>query len=904
MSINVLHDSRNELYRMPGGAMPAGGRVRMRFWASRPFKRVFLRIWTDAEQRIPMRALGVYSGGIMYEAELLLPSKPGLCWYCFLLKDGGRDYWYGNAADHLGGVGEVYDYQPPSYQITVYDPAFMPPEWLRGGAMYQIFPDRFFRTDIGPRGRLPLPAGTAWRSARRAGGPASGSEAADCASDCNACAQAVCGAESASAQPGEVRDVEGVASACTGPDGGVEADARKTCSVMPAQADTARGTAGHGPDSASGRGNAAGSAEGAAGDAPDAAKSAASVKPNGTEYGRVSSTSSCATEGAASSATSSLTEGAANGVASSVTEGTATGAASSVTEGAASSAASFAIEGAASSAASSATEGAANGAASSAANNATEGTASSAAFELPGSGAARVVAGGEPVLAPFERVRPMMHGNWYEKPVLDISANGDNSARDFFGGTLRGITAKLDYLQWLGVTVIYLNPIFLSPSNHRYNCSDYLRIDPRLGDESDLRRLCAEAGRRGMRIMLDGVFSHTGDDSVYFNRYGTFANAGACQGESSPYYGWYTFEHFPDKYKCWWGFDTLPEVNKDSRSFKRFICGPEPDGSDAARDGADEQADAQSMRCPEGVARHYLRLGVSGWRLDVADELPMDFLAALRRAVHAEKSDAAILGEVWEDASNKEAYGQVRCYFKGDTLDSVMNYPLRDMAIDFMLGRITGNDFARRYLALAENYPRPALYALMNLMGSHDRPRIMNLMAGMDPNMPREQQAQAAIPAYACGLAARRVTALWRLICAMPGVPCVYYGDEAGARGMGDPFNRGTYPWGYEDTRLYTYIYSALEVRRDSEALRRGYVDVFAPCDDVVAVVRRLPEGCDYAGQPSHEENFMAIINRSMSAVTVCLDACGLPRFEGLQRDGDMYVVELPALTTGYFTGA
>ena len=174
MSINVLHDSRNELYRMPGGAMPAGGRVRMRFWASRPFKRVFLRIWTDAEQRIPMRALGVYSGGIMYEAELLLPSKPGLCWYCFLLKDGGRDYWYGNAADHLGGVGEVYDYQPPSYQITVYDPAFMPPEWLRGGAMYQIFPDRFFRTDIGPRGRLPLPAARRGavrgaRAGRRAG---------------------------------------------------------------------------------------------------------------------------------------------------------------------------------------------------------------------------------------------------------------------------------------------------------------------------------------------------------------------------------------------------------------------------------------------------------------------------------------------------------------------------------------------------------------------------------------------------------------------------------------------------------------------------------------------------------------------------------------------------------------
>ena len=784
MSINVLHDSRDELYRLPGGAVPAGSRVRMRFWAARPFKRVLLRVWTDAEQRIPMRALGVYSGGIMYEAELLLPSKPGLCWYCFLLKDSGRDYWYGNAADHLGGVGEVYDYQPPSYQITVYDPAFMPPKWLRSGAMYQIFPDRFFRTDMGAQGRLPQPAG-ATRRASTAPGPSE----LGCASDCAACAQRASGA-------------------------------------------------------------VAGGVSGA-------------QFPVGSELGAT-------------------------------------------------------------------------------------GMAAESGCEAPRRARERRA---EPVLAPFERVRPVLHANWYEKPLLDISANGDNSARDFFGGTLRGIAAKLDYLQWLGVTVLYLNPIFLSPSNHRYNCSDYLRIDPRLGDEADLRRLCAEAARRGMRVMLDGVFSHTGDDSVYFNRYGTFANAGACQGPDSPYYGWYTFERFPDKYKCWWGFDTLPEVNEDSRSFRRFICGPEPeeapmpDGAEqsaapagraergepvcpeqndatpggAERDNADicrpapvaegaehtagESDNAQTLRCPEGVARHYLRLGVSGWRLDVADELPMDFLAELRRAVRSERPDAAILGEVWEDASNKEAYGQVRCYFMGDTLDSVMNYPLRDMAIDFILGRISAGDFARRYLALVENYPRPALYALMNLLGSHDRPRIMNLMAGMDPNMPREQQAQASVPAYACGLAARRVTALWRLICALPGMPCVYYGDEAGARGMGDPFNRGTYPWGYEDTRLQEDFRTALEVRRESEALRRGDVHVYALCDDVLAVTRTLPDGCDYAGAPCRAERFMAIINRSLSAVTVCLDARSLQSYAGLRREGDMYAVELPALTTGYFAG-
>lgn len=661
MSTQIKHDSRSELYRMPGGAMPAGDSVRLRLWTSRAFKQVFLRVWTDHEQKIPMRALGAYDGGIMYEAELLLPGTPGLCWYYFVMNDGTRDYMYGNAYDHLGGVGRMYDTQPPSYQITVYDPAFMPPRWLREGAMYQIFPDRFFRPDIGACGRL---------------------------SRANLNAQQVAGAP---------------------------------------------------------------------------------------------------------------------------------------------------------------------------------------------------------------RVDQIEHENWYEKPLLDIAANGDNAARDFFGGNLRGIIAKLDYLKLLGISVIYINPIFLSPSNHRYNTSDYLSIDPRLGTEDDLRALCDEAAKRGMRIMLDGVFSHTGDDSLYFNRYGTFPGKGACQGAESPYYDWYDFEHFPDKYRCWWGFDTLPEVNEDSPSFRRFICGP--DGADSA----EAQNNAAVKGCPEGVVRRYLRMGVSGWRLDVADELPMDFLASLRKAARSERSDAAVLGEVWEDASNKVAYGQLRCYFKGDTLDSVMNYPLRDMAIDFMLGRIAGREFACRYSALAENYPKPALYALMNLIGSHDRARIINIMAGMDVNMPRDKQADAAIPDYALGLARRRVAALWRLICALPGVPCVYYGDEAGAQGMGDPFNRGTYPWNREDDKLRDEFGAALAVRRASQALLRGSVEVFAPCDDALVVVRRLHNGSDYAGTPSSEETFIAIINRSLNAVNVCLDADRFVGVKGLRREGDMLCVELPALTTGYF---
>ena len=658
MSIRIKHDSRSELYRLPGGAMPAGSGVRIRLWASRPLKQVFLRVWIDSEQKLPMRELGAYDGGVMYEVGLLLPSSPGLCWYYFVMNDGRREYMYGNADDNLGGVGRLYDCQPPSYQITVYDAAYMPPKWMREGAMYQVFPDRFCRPDIGACGKLPpmpLPTGAMPRAAR------------------------------------------------------------------------------------------------------------------------------------------------------------------------------------------------------------------------------------------------IQHADWYEKPRLDVTGNGDNAANDFFGGNLRGITAKLDYLKLMGITVVYINPIFLSPSNHRYNTSDYMRIDPYVGTEEDLRQLCREAEKRGMRIMLDGVFSHTGADSRYFNRFGTFPDKGACQGSDSPYYDWYTFENFPNRYKCWWGFDTLPEVNEYSPSFRRFICGKDACG--ASQDAVSDD----SLECPDGIVRRYLRMGVSGWRLDVADELPMDFIAAIRNAAHSERSDAAVLGEVWEDASNKVAYGQVRCYFKGDTLDSVMNYPLRDMLIDFMLGRTTGSDFARHYSALVENYPKPALYALMNLMGSHDRVRILNIMADLDLNMPREKQADAHIPTYALGYARRRVVAMWRFICALPGMPCIYYGDEAGMQGMNDPFNRGTYPWGREDEKLRSEFVTALSVRRGSDALLRGNVEVFSPCDDVIVVLRRLHDGSDYAGVPSRAQAFMAILNRSLQSVSICLDASRLTDITGLRREGDMLRVEIPALTTGYF---
>ncbi|MGX8692829.1 MAG: alpha-amylase family glycosyl hydrolase, partial [Clostridia bacterium] len=213
----------------------------------------------------------------------------------------------------------------------------------------------------------------------------------------------------------------------------------------------------------------------------------------------------------------------------------------------------------------------------------------------------------------------------------------DYSPDDFYGGTLKGIEQKLPYLKALGVSVLYLNPIVEARSNHRYDASDYKKVDPILGTNEDFEHLCRAAEDAGIRVMLDGVFSHTGADSVYFNRYGSYPGRGACQGEDSPYYDWYEFRHFPNDYRCWWGFKDLPEVDERNAAWQDFVVSGK-----------------------HSVVREWLRRGAAGWRLDVADELPDEVLALIRRAAKEEKPDAPILGEVWEDAVLKESYGSRR----------------------------------------------------------------------------------------------------------------------------------------------------------------------------------------------------------------------------------------------------
>ncbi len=415
-----------------------------------------------------------------------------------------------------------------------------------------------------------------------------------------------------------------------------------------------------------------------------------------------------------------------------------------------------------------------------------------------------------------------VHKNWGDVPDYRPDKRGEILNNDFFGGSLRGITEKLDYLASLRVSTLYLNPIFEAFSNHRYDTGDYKKIDPMLGTEEDFATLCAEAAERGIRVMLDGVFNHTGFDSRYFNGRGHYPGQGAHQSKDSPYFDWFDFQEWPDKYSSWWGIYTLPQVREDSPAYIDYII----EGEDS-------------------VIRHWLRLGASGWRLDVADELPDWFIQKIDAVVKEEKPDGLVLGEVWEDASNKVAYDERRRYFQGGELDSVMNYPLREAILAFVTGG-TAEHFAERIETLRENYPHDIFYNLMNIIGTHDTPRILSVLGG-EPDvweMDRDYRAYHMLPPGVLEGAKRRLRLAAVLQFTMPGSPCIYYGDEAGMQGYEDPFNRRTYPWGKEDPEILSFYRMLCETRDGSAALRRGDLHFIRMDEGVLVYARCIGEEC------------------------------------------------------------
>ena len=408
----------------------------------------------------------------------------------------------------------------------------------------------------------------------------------------------------------------------------------------------------------------------------------------------------------------------------------------------------------------------------------------------------------------------VLHARWDEEVEWRETPEGHILNNDFYGGNFRGITEKMDYIASLGVGILYLNPISKSFSNHRYDTGDYKTPDPMLGTTEDFTRMCEAAHARGIRVILDGVYSHTGSNSLYFNRDGVFPGVGAWQSKESPYAGWYTFYQWPNSYHSWWNFDTLPTVNKMHPSFLEYIITGE-----------------------DSVVAHWLRLGADGFRLDVADELPDEFIRLLRERIRQIKPDALLMGEVWEDASNKVAYNRRRRYFVDGELDSVMNYPFRDAIIRFVRGWDSGPGLKDTVMTILENYPPQVLACCMNLLGTHDTPRILTALVD-DFNGSREEKARRHLSRNQLDLARERLLAAAFLQFTLPGSPSIYYGDEAGMEGYRDPFNRRTYPWGREDQEILTHFRRLGKLRRDHPALRMGDIRFFEAVDKHIGFSR------------------------------------------------------------------
>ena len=452
--------------------------------------------------------------------------------------------------------------------------------------------------------------------------------------------------------------------------------------------------------------------------------------------------------------------------------------------------------------------------------------------------------------------RRWVHEDWDDTPEWRPDPDGEIRNRDFFGGTLAGITSKLDDLKALGVTTLYLCPIFESASNHRYNTADYTRIDPMLGTEADFRALCAQARQRGMRVILDGVFNHTGSQSMYFNADGYYPTLGAAQSQDSPWYSWYRFHHWPDSYDSWWGIRTLPAVEESSPSYVDFII----DGKDS-------------------IIRRWLRAGASGWRLDVADELPTAFLEAFAAAMRAYKPDCILLGETWGDAGR---------LVSANRLDSAMNYLFRDAAVAWLAkDALSASEFGCRLNRALALYPNETNLRMYNLLDSHDTARFL----------------------YEAGGDKARLRLAAALQMTFPGSPAIFYGDEVGLSGPNDPGCRMAMPWDEEkqDMRLLRWYRQLISLRLASDSLTAGDFHTVLADDaaNVYAFSRAVPGEQTlvvlHAGA-AHWRGQLPIPDwaREFAAWTLCCQTGGMTKDDPfpptiLTDDPGRFEAELPA---------
>ncbi|WP_455576867.1 4-alpha-glucanotransferase [Anaerosinus sp.] len=609
----IIHNSQMSGFRNIFGAVKANSELKISIHIPEIYKptNVILRLWQDntGETLVKMRKADILGDDLKFQCTIAMPSKGCLLWYYFVIVNTEKTIFYGNNAQNLGGEGAVYEQQPPSFQITVYNEDAKTPDWFKSSVMYQIFPDRFY---------------------------------------------------------------------------------------------------------------------------------------NGHKDGFVHT----------------------------------------------------------------------------------------------------------------YKKNAVVHASWENAPCYFKDPDTKEIlAYDFFGGNIAGIKAKLPYLKELGINVIYLNPIFKAESNHRYDTGDYHQIDPMLGTNEEFGDFCSYARSEGFRIILDGVFSHTGSNSKYFNRYGEYDSLGAYQSSDSPYYGWYNFHKHPNEYESWWGFETLPNVKETTPSYMDFIISNK-----------------------ESVLHFWLNKGISGWRLDVVDELPPDFVQTFYRELKKTDAEAVLIGEVWEDASNKVSYNVSREYLCGQEIDSAMNYPFRKILLDFFLGYADADQTNRLLMSLYENYPKHNFYAMMNLIGSHDVQRVLTLLgeAPYYDGMPAVKQARYRLDKSQYQLAVKRLKmiSLWQMT--FPGVPTIYYGDEVGMQGFKDPHNRAPYPWGREDKDIQSWYKKIISVRNKNQVLKTGeWIPVISQ-EHVYGYVRRVLGGKDVFGAPCEDATFVILFNRSKEKQIIKVNVRGL----------------------------
>ena len=366
---------------------------------------------------------------------------------------------------------------------------------------------------------------------------------------------------------------------------------------------------------------------------------------------------------------------------------------------------------------------------------------------------------------------------------------GDKPARDnFFGGDLEGIIFKLPYLEELGVNALYLTPIFKSPSNHKYNTTDYYEVDPSFGNKDSLKRLVKELHQRQIRIILDGVFNHCGDTFWAFQDV-------IEKGAKSKYKDWFIIKNYPivkypePNYRCWMGTSSMPEFNTDNSEVREYLL---------------------------EIVKYWIKeADIDGWRLDTVEFMDPSFVRQIREAAKEVKQDAYVVGEVME--------GVATSWFKGHCIDAVMNYKLRDLLIDFFIKKvINAVEFNQQLYSFRQTYSDLINYFMFNLLGSHDVPRFLTLCDG---DVKKMKLATVFLMTYI-------------------GAPVIYYGDEVGMMGGEDPDCRRTMIWdeNQQNSNLVNFYKKMIKLRRESQALRRGNFKPLYQRDDLYCFLRQLNE--------------------------------------------------------------